>query len=37
MKGLDADHPDIPCNSMDIAFRDTVGAHNLSVVLKAFA
>jgi hypothetical protein len=33
--GQDADHPDIPHHAIDVTFRDTVGAHNLSLVRKA--
>jgi hypothetical protein len=32
--GLDADHPDIPRHAIDVTVRDTVGAHNLSLVRK---
>jgi hypothetical protein len=32
--GLDADHPDIPLHAIDVTVRDTVGAHNLSLVRK---
>jgi hypothetical protein len=35
--GLDADHPDIPPHAIDVTVRDTVGAHNISLVRKGLA